>query len=76
MFYLLTIPRKRWSTTAGRWEKRWRGYASAADRKRAIKQLIRKGWNHFVCYRDVQSQFALEFGKAAWVGEGAAYVNW
>jgi len=45
-----------------------RGYASRADRERAIKQLFRKGWNHFVCFRDVQSEFALQYGLALWAG--------
>lgn len=47
---------------------RIRGYASSADRERAIKQLFRKGYNHFVCFRDVQSEFALQYGLALWAG--------
>lgn len=51
-----------------------RGYKTAADRERAIKVMSRRGIaNHFVCYRDVRSEFALQFGSAAWV-TGAPYV--
>lgn len=45
-----------------------RGYATAADRERAIKQLARRGLNHFVCYRDAQSEFALMAGACTWAG--------
>lgn len=40
-----------------------RGYLTAADRKRAIAQLRRRGYNHFVPYMDIQSKFALCYGK-------------
>mgnify|MGYP001615463564 FL=1 len=45
-----------------------RGYRTPADRNRAIAMLVRRGLNHFVCYRDVQSEFALQFCVAAWAG--------
>ena len=51
-----------------------RGYASAADRERAIKMLARRGVNHFVCFKDVQAAFALSYGVAAWVGSGCPYI--
>jgi hypothetical protein len=40
-----------------------RGYLTHADRKRAIAQLKRAGFDHFVEYRDVNSKFALCYGK-------------
>lgn len=57
--------------------KRWRYYESHADRKRAISQLIRRGYNYFVCFADVQSPYALEYSVSEWVTEkGGVYVNW
>jgi hypothetical protein len=54
----------------------YRGYDSAAARESAIRVLrIVYGANYFVCYRDVQSPFALMFGHAAWVPEGRIHVN-
>lgn len=55
-----------------------RGYKSSADRKRAIKMMIRSGrFNHFVCFRDVKSEFALQFGFAEWARErNCPYINW
>ncbi len=55
-----------------------RGYNSAANRKRAIKNLVRFGYNYFVCYRDTQSEFALTFSIANWVKDSKLnyYVNW
>lgn len=38
-----------------------RGYATSADRERAIKQLRRRGATHFTRFNDVQSRFALSF---------------
>ena len=52
-----------------------RGYTSPANRKRAIAGLRKKGWNHFVCYKDTKSEFALQFGKAAWVQPGSVYID-
>ena len=40
-----------------------RGYRTAADRERAISQLRRRGFDHFVRYRDTQSAHALCFGR-------------
>jgi len=40
-----------------------RGYLTQGDRKRAVAQLKRLGFNHFVEYRDVAARFALCYGK-------------
>lgn len=53
-----------------------RGYSSLANRKRAIAALRKQGWNHFTCYKDTKAEFALQFGKAAWVEPGSVYINW
>lgn len=41
-----------------------RVYATAADRNRAIKALIRSGFRYFVCFRDIAG-IALQFCKRA-----------
>jgi hypothetical protein len=51
-----------------------RGYTSAGARKAAIAQLAKRGFNYFVCYRDVQAEFALTYSVADWVGAGSVYV--
>jgi len=51
-----------------------RGYSRSSHRKSAIKMLAKRGWNYFVCFRDVQSEFALQMGHADWV-ESGYYVN-
>lgn len=40
-----------------------RGYLTSADRKRAIAQLKRIGYDHFVEYRDTAAKYALCYGK-------------
>lgn len=40
-----------------------RGYLTQGDRRRAIAQLKRHGYDHFVEYRDTNAQFALCYGK-------------
>lgn len=40
-----------------------RGYATIADRDRAIAQLRRRGYDHFVRYRDTHAPVALCFGR-------------
>lgn len=50
-----------------------RGYQTDADRERAIKQLQRRGFNHFVCYRDVASDYALAATWSEWA-VGRPYV--
>jgi len=52
-----------------------RGYRTAADRERSIKMLARRGLNYFVCYRDVQSEFALHYGVAFWAGSTPYVVS-
>lgn len=55
-----------------------RGYASAANRQRAISALRKHGKNYFVLYRDTAAEHALQFMHADWVdhdmGKGAAYI--
>lgn len=52
-----------------------RGYDSSANRKRAIAALARKGFNYFVCFRDVQSTYALLYSKADWVKPSRIYID-
>jgi hypothetical protein len=52
-----------------------RGYQSCGDRKRAIAMLRRLGYNHFVCFKDVNSDYALMYNKASWVEPGSIYVD-
>ena len=40
-----------------------RGYLTHADRKRAIAQLKRRGYDHFVEYMDTVAKYALCYGK-------------
>lgn len=53
-----------------------RGYKTARDRKCAIQMLRKQGFNHFVCYKDVKSNYALMYGKADWCKGNSYYVNW
>lgn len=53
-----------------------RGYASEADRDRAIAALRKThGANYFVKFRDVQSPFALSWGWAHWVPKGTIHIG-
>lgn len=52
-----------------------RGYDSSKARKCAIKRYIRLGFNYFVCFKDTQSEFALEIGKVSWVKDHP-YIDW
>ena len=52
-----------------------RGYATAADRNRAIAQLRKHGANYFVKYVDVKSRYALSFSWAHWVSPGRIYIG-
>lgn len=45
---------------------RIRGYRTQGDRSRAIYQLRKRGWNYFVGFKDVQSDYALNYGQAEW----------
>lgn len=40
-----------------------RGYLTNADRKRAIRQLARRGYDSFVEYQDTAARYALCYGK-------------
>lgn len=51
-----------------------RGYSRHSDRERAITQLHKQGYNHFVCYKDTQAEFALQYGTANWVGPNSPYI--
>ena len=42
-----------------------RGYTTAANRRRAVAQLRRRGYDHFCLYRDTAAPFALCYGKYA-----------
>lgn len=60
----------------------YRVYRTHADRKRAISQLRRYGWNYFVTYleagelpRRIGQTNALQFGFATWVHPGAIHVD-
>lgn len=57
-----------------------RGYTSHGNRKRAITMLRKHGFNYFVCFRDVNSEFALMYSTAEWVtverGPHGVYVDW
>lgn len=44
-----------------------RGYKRASDRKRAVKQLHKRGYNYFVFYTDVRTPYALQYSHASWV---------
>jgi len=50
-----------------------RGYETPADRNRAIKQLVRRGFDYFVCYKDTAADYALQYGVKTWE-PGRVYV--
>lgn len=52
-----------------------RGYASVGDRRRAIAMLRKRGFNYFVIFRDVRSEYALQIGSADWVLEGEVSIQ-
>ena len=57
-----------------------RGYSNAGDRKRAIAQLRKRGFNYFVCFREKTSDHALQFSVCEWVtkerGVNGVYIDW
>jgi len=57
--------------------KSLRLYRSSKDRKLAVKQLIKSGYNYFVGYGDSNSTHphGLSFGKVEWVEEGQLYIK-
>lgn len=56
----------------------WRGYTRASDRKRARTQLLKRGLNYFVFYRDVNAEFAMEATFVDWACNciGGSYTNY
>ena len=67
---------KRIVTHGKDWERRGgnRGYASPADRQRAVTELVKRGFDHFIFYKDTQSDFALSYGVKVW-GKGSVYID-
>ena len=53
----------------------FRGYTTRGNRNRAVAQLKRQGYNYFVFFKDVNAEFALNFGKADWVPAGRVYID-
>ena len=47
----------------------WRAYRTSADRQRAIRQLIRRGYRYFVCYLDVRGPALQAAPPPAWLGD-------
>lgn len=58
--------------------KHLRSYSSSAHRERAIKLLLKHGWNYFVCLRSAKpipsSSWGLRFAKAEWLHKDEFYV--
>jgi hypothetical protein len=50
-----------------------RGYKTRGYRKQAIKMLIKRGYNHFICFKDVSAPIALMYAKA---DKPDIYINW
>lgn len=44
-----------------------RGYASAEEREEDMRALRARGINYFVCYRDTQAEFAIQYAISDWV---------
>ena len=51
-----------------------RGYSRKADRQRAITLMSKRGFNHFTCYKDNNTEFVLQYGYAEWAGS-RTYIN-
>lgn len=43
-----------------------RGYETEGDRRKGVRMLLKQGFNYFVGFKDVSSNFALQYGKATW----------
>lgn len=55
----------------------YRGYFLSKSRKNAIKDLTKKGYNHFVCYKDVQAEFALTASFSEYFAKHSiVYIDW
>jgi hypothetical protein len=57
------------------WELGIRGYKTKGDQYRAIAMLRKQGFNYFICFKDRQSDYALQIGHADWVREGDVYID-
>lgn len=59
---------------------RYRSYNCMADVKRAIKMLVKRGFNYFVRYHDSKGGiWSLNFTVAEWCSKQSPnyyYVNW
>lgn len=44
-----------------------RGYNSPEERKADMQELLKRGVNYFVCYKDTQSNWALQYSICGWV---------
>lgn len=47
-----------------------RGYTSAANRMRAVHQLKKQGYDHFLFYRDTAAKYAMQMQVTSWVEKG------
>ena len=49
-------------------KKLWgvRGYETYAERQADIENLRARGCNYFVCYRDTQAEYALQYTVCEW----------
>jgi hypothetical protein len=52
-----------------------RGYKTMGDRKRAVSQLAKKGYNSFVFYQDTNSSIALMYSKAVWIPKNRIVIQ-
>jgi hypothetical protein len=53
-----------------------RVYRTVADRNRALKQLAKRSFNYFICYRSANPDGpALSCGFANWVGPRGTYID-
>lgn len=56
----------------------FRVYRTVGDRKRAVKQLAKRGFNYFVGYIEAGvpgHRVGLSYGNAAWVAPGGLYAK-
>jgi hypothetical protein len=59
-----------------------RAYRTPADRRRAVGNLRRHGYNYFVCYREAGElpintghRCALNYAKVDWLKHGRIYID-
>jgi hypothetical protein len=48
-----------------------RGYSSFNERDQDMVNLMCRGVNYFVCYKDTQADFALQYAISEWVTKSA-----